>query len=124
MTWLKLGDEFPDDCAAAGLSDSAFRLHVEGLSWVMKRETGGWVSSRDVRRLSDSTDPQAALAELLAAGLWIDPEKVEKKYLIVHHMDLQPEPDEIALNRKKAAERQRNSRRRRAGLPLGTGVTP
>jgi len=115
MTWLKLGDEFGDDCAAAGLSDGAFRLHVEALSWVMKRETGGRLTARDVRRLADASDPQAALAELLDVGFWGADQN--GAYVIVHHMDVQPEPDEIALRRTKAAERARKSRRRKAGLP-------
>lgn len=117
MTWLKIGDEFVDDCAAAGLSDGAFRLHVEGLSWVMRRETGGALSARDVRRISDSADPESALRELLDCGFWSATE--DGGYVINHHMKLQPEPDEIALTRKKSAERQRKSRRRRLGLAEG-----
>jgi hypothetical protein len=39
MTWTKLPDDFPDDCARAQLTDTDFRVHVEGTIWCMRRET-------------------------------------------------------------------------------------
>jgi len=33
MTWTKLSDDFPEDCARVGLSDAAVRTHLEGLVW-------------------------------------------------------------------------------------------
>jgi len=30
MTWTKLSDDFPEDCARVGLSDAAVRTHLEG----------------------------------------------------------------------------------------------
>jgi len=68
VTWLKLSDDFHDQCAA--LSDAAYRTHVEALGWVMRRETGGSLSRRDVLRCIETEDPDAAIEELLAGGFW------------------------------------------------------
>ena len=113
MTWTKLSDDFGDDCARAGLSDAAFRLHVEGLLWAMRRENGGHVDLRDIARFADASDPTAAVVELVAAGFW---QRDGKDCRIVHHMEHQPEPEVLAARRKKTAERLRRHRRERAGL--------
>lgn len=121
MTWLKLSDDFGDQCA--DLSSDAFRTHVEGLLWTMRRETGGRLSVRDVSRFSEVDDPDAAVRELLAAGFW---REAAGGYEVVHHIEHQPEPDVIARRRQATAERVRRHRRKRAGLdaePVGNGVT-
>lgn len=111
MTWTKLSDDFGDQCAA--LSDAAFRTHVEGLLWTMRRETGGQISARDLRRFAETHDPDVAAAELVAVGWW-KPEP--NGWRIAHHMEHQPEPDLIARRRELDAGRQRRHRRRKAGL--------
>jgi hypothetical protein len=113
MTWAKLSDDFGDECARAGLSDAAFRLHVEGLVWTMRRETGGYIDQRDISRFAETANPALALAELLAVGFWL---KDGTGYRLVRHMEHQPEPDLIAARRKKTTERVRRHRRRQAGL--------
>lgn len=111
MTWLKLSDDFHDECA--GLSDPAYRTHVEGLGWVMRRETGGVVSCRDVRRFAETADPETAIEELLGRGLW---QRESSGYRIVHHMQHQPEPEVLARRRELDAARQRKKRRKAVGL--------
>ena len=113
MTWTKLGDEFADECARAGLSDAAFRTHVEGLSWAMRRETGGNLDKIDVRKAIETPHAAAAIAELLAVGFW---EQTEHGYIVRHHMEHQPEPDLLAKRREMTADRVRRHRRRKAGL--------
>lgn len=113
MTWLKLGDEFADQCGRVGLSDAAVRTHVEGLLWTMRRETAGRIGATEVRRFAETEKPAAAIAELLAVGFW---EQINGGYLIRHHMEHQPEPDLIEKRRENAAERQRRKRRRAAGM--------
>lgn len=68
MTWTKLSDDFGDSCA--GLSDAAFRSHVEALIWTMRREGGGYIASRDVKRFAESPHAEMAVAELVACGWW------------------------------------------------------
>lgn len=114
MTWTKLPETFGDECETAGLSDAAFRLHVEALCWTMRRVTGGRLTQRDVARLASTDRTAAALAELLAVGYWIT--LGESGYLIKHTMQHQPEPDLIMRRQQATAERVRKFRRRQAGL--------
>lgn len=45
MTWTKVSDDFTDECWT--LSDEAFRLHIEGLTWSnRKRDELVWGSRR------------------------------------------------------------------------------
>lgn len=107
MTWTKLSDDFPEDCES--LSDSAFRVHVEALCWTMRRETGGVMSERDIRRGIEQADPAPCIAELIDKGYWSSPE--DGQYLIVHHMDHQPDPKTIKQRRQKTAKRVRRYRK-------------
>ena len=111
MTWTKLSDDFGDQCAA--LSDHAFRTHVEGLLWSMRRETDGAITMRDLRRFAESRDWMAAVDELVQAGFW---EACDNGFLINHHMEHQPESEIIAQRRASTAERVRRHRRKQAGL--------
>ena len=118
MTWTKLSDDYTDQCAQ--LSDAAFRTHTEGLVWVMRRETGGYLSRRDVLRLAESKHAEMAVTELVSVGWWT----IENDgYRIVHHMEHQPEPDLIERRRELTAERVRKHRRKKAGLPPTHDVT-
>jgi hypothetical protein len=113
VTWLKVSDDFGDDCARAGLSDAAFRTHIEGLVWAMRRETGGYLDDLDIRRAIETENAAASIAELLAVGFWV---RERRGYRIAHTMDHQVEPDVIARRRKLATDRKRRQRRRSAGL--------
>lgn len=113
MTWLKLSDDFAEDCARVELSDAAFRTHVEVLLWCMRRENGGCISVRDLIRSAESQDVEAAVEELIAYGFW---EANENGWRVLHHMEHQPEPDLIAKRRASTAERVRKHRRKQAGV--------
>lgn len=111
MTWTKLSDDFGDDCS--DLSDAAFRTHVEGLIWSMRRETGGYIASKDVKRFAESPHADASVAELVSEGWW----SIERQgYRIHHHMEHQPEPEIIAKRRELTADRQKKHRMKKAGI--------
>jgi len=114
VTWTKLSEDFPEDCARVGLSDAAVRTHLEGLVWAMRRENDGRLCTRDLGRLADTSDPTAAAAELVAVGFWT---QLPDGWQIEHQMEHQPESDVIAARRELNAERQRRKRRKAAGLP-------
>jgi hypothetical protein len=119
MSWLKLSDDFGAECS--GLSDGALRTHVEGLLYVMGRETGGRIPKRALGWFAGTENPGKAVAELLDC-FWRDHGDA---YEVVHHLDHQRAPDELARTRKLTAERQRRWRRKAADLPdEDGGVTP
>lgn len=108
MTWAKLGDEFGDQCAAVELSDAAFRTHVEALLWTMRRETGGRILRRDLKRFAETIEPTVAVVELLSVGFW---RETPDGWQIVHAMPWQRTPEQIAHDRSTAAVRQRKRRK-------------
>lgn len=109
MTWLKLGEEFTRETRT--LSDAAFRTHVEGLAWVLDRETGGELDERDVRRFAETPDFAAAVDELVEVGYW---RRTRTGYVIAHHMDEQPSPQYLRDKRRNNATRQARYREREA----------
>ncbi|NUL43752.1 hypothetical protein F7P69_00860 [Cellulosimicrobium funkei] len=117
MTWLKLGDEFTRDTARAGLSDAAFRTHVEALAFALDRENDGRMRRRDVLRFAETEDPGAAVDELMDAGLWeMDgPDGLR----VVHHMEHQPSSANLSDKRANDARRQQRKRERDALVASG-----
>lgn len=113
MTWTKISEDFPEDCARVGLSDAAVRTHLEALVWAMRRENDGRLLTRDLSRLADTSDPTAAADELVAVGFWT---QLPDGWQIEHQMEHQPESEVIAAKRAANAERQRRLRRKAAGL--------
>ncbi len=113
MTWLKLSDDYADELARFDLSDAAFRTHTEALGWVMRRETGGEITERDVLRFAESTHAVAAIRELCDLGLW---QRIPGGYVVRHHMEHQTEPAVLAARRASDAVRQRRVRHKKAGL--------
>jgi hypothetical protein len=120
MAWLKLGDEYP--AQTKGLSDAAYRLHTNGLSWVMKHETDGLIERADLPMIYRSRRRNAALAELVAADYWRNEDG--KLLRIVHGMDSQPSPDELVRRRELATSRSRSWRRKRLGLDTPQRTPP
>ena len=83
MTYQKIGQEFWDECAHAGLSDAAVRTHAEALGWLYR------VESKDLRvpkhllhRFAGSTEWETAVKDLVAAGFWRDH---GDNWVVVHH---------------------------------------
>ena len=114
MVWVKLSDDFPIKLAELGLSDAAFRTHVEGLCWVMKRENGGAVSEKALKQFAETDHREIAVQELIARGIWA---KTTDGYQILDHMDLQIEPEVLATRRQKDAAKHKAQRMRVATGP-------
>lgn len=106
MTWTKLGDEFSD--AAAGLSDAAFRLHVEALGWSNRRLLDLVVPKRDVRRFAETPDPAAAAAELVAASWWVD--RGDAWHIGLRFPEWQRDRVQVEHQRERKARDQRRKR--------------
>ena len=83
MTWYKHGTEFVPECAEAGLSDAAFRTHVEAMSHIYQVESKTLEIREDlVRTLARSSNWYAAVTELVDKRFW---RKTAKGYKINHH---------------------------------------
>ena len=87
MTWTKTSDDFPDDCWT--LSDAAYRLHHEGLTWSNRKLLDCLIPKDDLRRFAKCPD---AVAELLAHGFWTD---AGDQYVIRHHAGYQRSREQV-----------------------------
>lgn len=86
VTWTKLGDEFWDETANAGLSDAAARSHAEAISWLYRIESNDLIVKRGMlRRFAGTANPENAMAELVAVEFWCP---VPDGWLLVHHADV------------------------------------
>lgn len=71
MPWVKLDDGFADNLKVGGLSDRAFRAHVEALCYCARNLTDGLISTPYVKRMRWTRQA----TELQSAKLWdVDPE--------------------------------------------------
>jgi hypothetical protein len=111
MAWTKLGDEFADE--AWQLPDAAWRTHVEALLWSGRLGLDLVIPKRHLRRFAFTADPEAAAAELCAAGWWKDDGDFWDVSL--RFADWQVERAVVEQRREGAALRKRRQRRHEAG---------
>lgn len=105
MTWTKLSDDFADDCCT--LSDAAFRLHVEGLTWSNRKLLDCRIPDAHLRRFA--THPEA-VAELLATGWWTEDGDA---YLVRHHASYQRLREQVVAQQEANAKNGRKGGRPR-----------
>jgi len=104
MTWTKLGDEFSDECANTGLSDAAYRTHVEAIAWLYRVERMDLhIPKHLLRRFVGSEDWENAVQVLVALGWWRDR---GDHYQVVHHEDV--------IRQSIAAQQAKRSRDKKA----------
>lgn len=92
MTWTKLSDDFTDETET--LSNEAFRLHVEGLTFSNRKLLDCLLTPQQVQRLNCSE----SVGELLDGGYW---EQRGDMFEIVHHARYQPTKEDV-LKRQRA----------------------
>lgn len=118
MTWTKTSDDFPDDCWT--LSDRAYRLHHEGLTWSNRKLLDCHIPKDDLRRFARNGDD--GVSELLACGWWSDGGDC---YVINHHAAYQRTRAEVLRQQEANARNGRKGGRPRkvpreiAGNPVG-----
>lgn len=106
MTWTKLSDDYSDDCWE--LSDAAYRLHTEGLTWSNRKLLNGSLPKDDVRRWAKR--PEAA-DELVARGWWKDH---GDEYQIIHHACYQRTREQVLAQQERS-----RGNGQRGGRPAG-----
>jgi hypothetical protein len=104
MTWTKTSDDFSDDCWA--LSDAAYRLHHEGLTWSNRKLLDCVIPTDDLPRF---TKRVSVVPELLARGFWRD---AGDDYVIVHHSAYQRSAADVI-----AAQERSRSNGKKGGRP-------
>lgn len=121
MTWTKLGDEYSDDLALAGLSDAAYRTHTEAIGWIYRVEAEDLrIPCALVRRFAGSDRAAEAIETLIAAGFWRDE---STHYVVVHHADVIRQ-SLAAQQAKRDGDRERQRRHRdRKPREVTGGVT-
>jgi hypothetical protein len=67
---LKFDDQFPIHRKVHGLTDAAFRLHVEAIFWCARNLTDGFIAQDDLASVSRYRRPEGYVAELVGRGAW------------------------------------------------------
>lgn len=106
MTWIKIDDSFPDHPKIIGLSDKAFRAHIQGLCYCGRFLTDGFIPLVAVKRLADDE----AVQELFAASLWLHH---SDGIIIDNYLEHQTSKEEVEHKRelsRKRSERYRSNK--------------
>lgn len=106
--WARLDDGFPDHPKILGLSDRAFRTHVEGICYAARMLTDGLVPRSAVRK-------RAGAVELVERGVWL---AATDGYLIHDFLEYQRSREQVMAERQAATER-RVTEGRRGGVASG-----
>jgi len=107
MGWVRLDDNFADHPKVIALSDTAFRLYIEGLCYSNRQLTDGFIPNAVYTKLSKNDDAQF----LIEAGLWED---TEGGFNIRSYTEYQPTREKVEKKREEAKERLRRYRERNA----------
>jgi hypothetical protein len=100
VSWIRLDDQFVDHPKIVGLSDSAFRLYIGGISYASRQLTDGILKRAVIKTLVGIRYPVKAARELVNAGLW---EVCDDGWRIHDYLDYQPSAAEIKEKRRKRA---------------------
>lgn len=119
MTWLKKDDRFPDHRKIRRLTDGAYRLHDTALCACAKDETDGLVTDADIDDMEHGPRLRKHIPALVAAGLW---EQVPGGWEIHDYLHYNPSHEQ--LNAKRAADRERQNRRRHRVEPSNPDESP
>lgn len=111
MPWVRIDDGFYMHPKVIGLSPAAIGLHVCGLCYAADNLTDGLIPKAAIGRLTSARSATKMLAELEAAGMWIDE---GKSWRIHDYLDYQPTREKVLAEREQAAERQRRAREKAA----------
>ena len=107
MTWIKIDDSFPDHPKIIGLTDKAFRTHIQGLCYCGRFLTDGFIPFVAVQLMA--TNPETKPTdELEAKGLWL---RNDKGFLIVNYLEHQTSKRQV--EDKREANRERVNRYRK-----------
>ena len=108
MTWIKINDSFPDHPKVVGLSDTAFRTHLQGLCYCGRFLTDGHIPVTVIKKVG--TDE--SIGELVEAGLWRS--EASGGYLIHDYLEHQTSKKQVQDKQEALRERQRRYRAKKS----------
>lgn len=109
MTWRKTGMEFDHECADVGLSNGAYRTHMEGIGYIYTAErTDCRIPKRNIRRVAGSETYAQDIRELIDHGFWVDR---GDEYEVMHHGDVIRQS--LAAQQKQRATSKKTSQKYR-----------
>ena len=110
MSWVKHDDGFSSLRKVRQLTVKAYRLHFCALEFCAKNLTDGTVDNDELPIISEIarvSRPKRYVEELRTARLW---NVVNRGYEINDYLDYNPSAEEVKLERKRNADRQRRFR--------------
>jgi hypothetical protein len=117
---MKLGAEFFDDCAEAGLSDAAVRTHAEAIGYLYGQEKFDLTLKKStMRRWAGSDQAEQAAVELVAKGKWTDG---KAEWTVVHHADVIRQSLAAQLKKREDDKAYARKKRRSVGSDIGSDV--
>jgi hypothetical protein len=114
MVWNKQCDTFADDLDAKGISCEAYVLHNAASIFCNRMGTDGRIPRHMTRRFySAISDVDQAIADLLAAGLWVE---TDDGYEMVDFLVDQDSAEMVRHRQQRKARNMRDCRARQQGL--------
>ena len=111
MTWIRIDDNFPDHPKIIGLSNHAFRTHIQGLCYCGRFLTDGFIPFAAINSMI--TEPEnKPTDELESAGLWI---RDNKGFHILNYQEYQSTKAEVEVIKARNRERTQKWREKHKG---------
>lgn len=107
MSWIKIDNSFPDHPKVVGLSDAAFRAHIQGLCYCGRFLTDGFIPSVYMSRIGTPK----AIAELVKIGLW---KSASDGFQIHDYLSHQTSKNEVEKKREQLRESQKRYRKKKS----------
>lgn len=111
MPWTKIDDQFYDHPKIVAAGPLGVALFVCALSYCGRHLTDGFIQAAQVHRLIDIEHAQAVADQLVKVGLW---DRVNGGYHVHDYLEYNPSAQQVKQERKAAALRKAEWRRKRA----------
>lgn len=110
--WTKIGHELWSSPGMLSVDRDARLVHLEAMTWCNAHGTDGQVPKHAMRKITDSPDPEAAIAQLVTAGEW---ELNDSGWRLTQFLKDQPAAATVEQQRADA-KRRKDAFNRRQGL--------
>ena len=103
MSWIKIDDQFADHPKIVEAGPSAAWLFICGLCYAGRYLTDGFVTEKQVPKMTDEDDPIGLAGILVSVGLW---HKVDGGYQIHDYLQYNPSRADVEAQRQIVRRRQ------------------